>query len=101
MGSLDDILRRAKRLGRHELSRLIKQLDEHLSSGANGHRVNRKRPNRRALTLSRPVRPKAAKKRPHVRYARTLALSGTAHSGSTDVSSHKGKYLAAAYAPRR
>jgi hypothetical protein len=77
MRTLDDILRRAKRLKRDELSVLVKQLDEHLSR-ANGHRAAQKGP-----------------------YARTLALSGTARSNSTDVSSHKGKYLAEAYAPRR
>jgi len=43
MRSVDDILRRATRLKRGELSRLVKQLDEHLLSTANGDRAVPKR----------------------------------------------------------
>jgi hypothetical protein len=101
MRTLEDILRRAKRLKRDELSRLIKQLDEHLASAANGNRAaTLKGPNGRT-SPSRAARPRGTKKLRRVSYARTLALSGTVHSGLTDVSSHKGKYLAEAYAARR
>jgi hypothetical protein len=95
MRSVDDILRRAKRLKRGELSRLVKQLDDHLLSTANGHRAVRKRRARKEQ-----ARYTRSRKRSKPSYAHTLALSGMAHSGSTDVSSNKGKYLAEAYAPR-
>ena len=95
MRSVDDILRRAKRLKRGELSRLVKQLDEHLLSTANGRRAVRKR-----RAPKDRVRYTRSRKRSKPSYAHTLALSGMAHSGSTDVSSNKVKYLAEAYAPR-
>ena len=78
MRTLDEILRRAKRLKPDELSRLVSQLDELLLSDANGDRAAHRGP-----------------------YRRTLALSGVARSESTDVSTHKGKHLARAYAARR
>ena len=95
MRSVDDILRRAKRLKRGELSRLVKQLDDHLLSTANGHRAVRKRRARKEQ-----ARYTRSRKRSKPSYAHTLALAGTAHSGWTDVSSHKGKHLAEVYAPR-
>jgi hypothetical protein len=95
MCSVDDILRRAKRLKRGELSRLVKQLDDHLLSTANGHRAVRKRRARKEQ-----ARYTRSRKRSKPSYAHTLALAGTAHSGWTDVSSHKGKHLAEVYAPR-
>jgi hypothetical protein len=95
MRSVDDILRRAKRLKRGELSRLVKQLDEHLLSTANGDRAV---PKRRAR--KEQARHTRSRKRSKPSYAHTLALAGTAHSGWTDVSSHKGKHLAEVYAPR-
>ena len=95
MPALDDILRQAKRLKRGELSRLLKQLGEHLVSTANPRqaaRQGRVREGRKRYTPSI--------KRSKPAYARTLALSGMAHSGLIDVSSNKGKYLAEAYALR-
>ena len=101
MRAVDDILRRAKRLKRGELSRLVKQLDAHLSATANGAQAERKGPHDRTRALSRDARSGNRKKRPKVSYARSLALAGTAHSDYVDVSSHKGKHLAEVYAPRR
>ena len=78
MRSLDDIFQRAKRLKREELSRLMGKLDEFLSATADEKRAPESGP-----------------------YSRTLALSGAARSAAADVSSHKGKHLADAYASRR
>lgn len=78
MRVLDDILQRAKRLRREELSRLVGKLDEYLSLPSDEKRAHEKGP-----------------------YARTLALSGAARSASADVSSHKGKHIADAYVSRR
>jgi hypothetical protein len=101
MRTLDDILRHAKRLKREELSRLIRQLDAHLSSTTNGRGEDG-----RSSQMHRSARPQSrrsstAKKRSKTSYAGLLALSGIAGSGSSDVSSNKGKYLAEAYMPRR
>lgn len=96
MRSVDDILRLAKRLNRGELSRLVKKLDQHLLSSENGHRTVRK-----GRARKDPARQTRSRKRSKPLYAHTLALAGMAHSGSTDVSSNKGKYLAEAYEPRR
>ncbi len=100
MRAVDDILRRAKRLTRNELLRLMKQLDEQLSSKTNGSRLTQKQQPARTPLRSKTTRSKGKKKRRVISYARTLALAGTAHSNWTDVSSHKGKHLAEVYATR-
>lgn len=69
---------RAKRLKPEELSELVARLDEYLSSA--------------------PADDSAKSARS---YARSVALSGTGDADWTDVSSHKGRYLAEAYASRR
>ena len=102
MSATADILRRAKRLSRTELSRLVKQLEAHLSATTNGTQSGTKATTNYALRRQRGGRRlENANKRTNVSYARSLALAGTAHSDYTDVSSHKGKHLAEVYAPRR
>jgi hypothetical protein len=101
MRAVDDILRRVKRLKRHEISRLIRRLEAHVEATANGAPSSRRRRSDNTLARSRKARPGAAKKRAEISYARSLAWSGTAGSGVSDVSSNKGKYLAEAYMPRR
>jgi hypothetical protein len=101
MSAATDILRRAKRLKRTELSRLVKQLEAHLSSTANGAGSARTVLQKRAAPLSNSTRSKRTRKRIEISYARALAWAGTAGSGLSDVSENKGKYLAEAYMARR
>jgi len=75
MESADKLFELAKHLKPEELSRLVSLLEEHLASVE--------------LSLDKARS-----------YTRTLALSGTAHSDWTDVSSQKGKHLAEVYATR-
>ena len=75
MESADKLFEQAKRLKPEELSRLVSRLEQFLAS----------------VELS------SDKARS---YTRMLALSGTAHSDWSDVSSHKGKHLAEVYATR-
>ena len=76
MESADKLFEQAKRLKPEELSKLVSLLEEFLAS----------------VELS------SDKTRS---YTRTLALSGTAQSDWSDVSSNKGKHLAEVYATRR
>lgn len=78
MWTVAEILEQARRLKPDELSRLVAQLNEHLSSISAQNVCSRREP-----------------------YSRTLALSGIAHADRSDVSSHKGKHLAEAYAARQ
>jgi hypothetical protein len=76
METADKLFEQAKRLKRGELSRLVALLQDYLESAEESSDGTRS-------------------------YVRTLALSGTAQSDWTDVSSQKGKHLARAYATRR
>jgi len=78
METAEKLFERAKRLKTEELSRLVELLETHLSSENN------------------------AKFSPDGKHhAELLGLSGIGDSDHTDVSSHKAKHLAQAYAPRR
>jgi hypothetical protein len=76
MEDADKLFERAKRLKPEELSKLVVRLEEYLASF------------------------EESQAKPPL-YSHTLALSGTAHSDWTDVSSHKRKHLAEVYAPKR
>ena len=78
MESADKLFEQAKRLKPEELSELVARIDEYLSSKPAGESS------------------KSARS-----YTRSMALSGTGDAEGTDVSSHKGRYLAEAYASRR
>lgn len=78
MESADKLFERAKRLKPEELSDLVARLDEYLSSS-----------------------PSDESSKSTQSYARSLALSGTGDADRSDVSSHKGRYLAEVYASRR
>ncbi len=84
MSTIEDLIRRAKRLPADERHRLIRQLQVSLAKPAPRKPPKRKR---------RGPAPKGL--------ATFLALSGSAHSDYTDVSRNKGKHLADVYAPRR
>src|SRR5579862_473115 len=101
MSPTAEILRRAKRLKRSDLARLVKQLEAHLSVTSNGVSSARVVLPKRAKPLSNSIRGKKTWKRSEVSYARALAWAGTAGSGLSEVSENKGKYLAEAYMPRR
>jgi len=76
MESADKLFELAKRLKLEELSKLVALLEDYLAS-----------------VEGSPDRARS--------YAHTLALSGTAHSDWSDVSSQKGKHLAEVYATSR
>ena len=76
MEAADKLFERAKRLKPEELSELVARLDEYLSSS--------------------DERSESARS-----YTRSVALSGMGDADWTDVSSHKGRRLAEAYASRR
>ncbi len=78
MEAADKLFERAKRLKPEELSELVARLDEYLSSVGSDERSESARS-----------------------YTRSLALSGMGDADLTDVSSHKGRHLAEAYASRR
>ena len=84
MRTADEIFEEAKRLPNNELRRLrakLADLEETPSPPAENE--------------------PAGGDVPRGRYARLLAMSGTARSDFTDVSRHKGKHLAEAYATKR
>ena len=101
MRPVDDILRRAKRLKRHELSRVVKELEAHLSSRANGNRTSAPTRKAEGTGSGSESRSNKSRTRRKTSYARTLALAGMGHSDLTDVSLHKGKHLADVYSGRR
>jgi hypothetical protein len=78
METAEKLFERAKRLKAEDLSRLVALLERHLSSEGEA---------------------KFSPGEEH--HAELLALSGIGDSDYTDVSSHKAKHLAQAYAPRR
>jgi hypothetical protein len=78
MESADKLFERAKRLKPEEITELAARLDEYLSSAPSDESANGA-----------------------CSYERSLTLAGKGDADSTDVSSHKGRYLAEVYAPRR
>jgi hypothetical protein len=76
MEKVDKLFEQAKQLKPEELSKFVSLPEEHLVSVE--------------LSLDKARS-----------YTRMLALSGTAHSDWSDVSSQKGKHLAEVYATRR
>jgi hypothetical protein len=78
METAEKLFERAKRLKTEELSRLVALLETHLSS---------------------EIDAKFSHGEEH--QSELLALSGIGDSEHSDVSSHKAKHLAQAYAPRR